>query len=166
MIFVMAPVFAAALFWHHDPQAVSVHRTRLGAWTLVRTVDPFIKSVNCKLYAQGISYENGVVAFQFSRSARTYDAVYSLDGAAPVSWRINALELARLGAAFSSNDVENPSGGQVSIPYSVLSSSVTLTIRPDANGGTRTIRLDPLHAARRAASGMGCLRSFADGLEP
>ncbi len=165
MVFLMAPAFVAPFMPHSDPHAVSVRRTRLGAWTLVQTIDPFLKATNCELYSDDVLYENGVVVFQFPRHTQTYDAVYSLNGTAPVSWRINALELARKGASFSSDDVENPSGGQVSIPFSVLSKSVTITVRPNATGKSHTLRLAPLLGARAKALLMGCYQSF-DGSTP
>jgi hypothetical protein len=123
---------------------------------LVARRDDFAGAVHCRLRGRRMSWKDGAIVFQFSRRINTFDALYRLDGAQPVSWRINAMSLASSGVRFNDENLSNPSDGRVAIPLQVLNGAKSISIRPAVGERPLAFDLADLPSALRAAREAGC----------
>jgi hypothetical protein len=131
-------------------------RQKIGGWVLVTRRDDFTGAMNCELRAHRMSWEHGAIVFQFSHRSNTFAGLYRLDGAAAVSWRVNAMTLAVSGIRFNNENLANPSDGRVAIPVRALDGAGSISIQPSPGARPAIFDLRDLAAALRAARDAGC----------
>ena len=156
----MIPLLAVVSLLHMGP---AVHpspgaetRRRFGGWTLQTRADPFRGALTCRLGADRMHVERGVLIVHLSRGADTGDAVYRLDGGAPVATRAEAMDMARRGLALTQDRLDNPSGGLVRIPAEQAAAAHALDVQSGPGRTPSRFRLDGLGAALEAARAAGC----------
>jgi hypothetical protein len=150
------PPNPAAWFAHGPATTPTLHRRRVGQWTLEIIHDPFTDRTSCRLHAHAMTYGPVAVTFQFPASENTFGATYKIDDGPATSWRVNAMTLASRGVALQTEDLTNPSGGRVLAPVSALINAHSITIRPSAYLPARTFKLADLPAALEAGRAAGC----------
>lgn len=126
-------------------------------WVLVVEKDRFTGESRCTGRRRGgVTYRNGVVTFRFGEHVGTAQAQFRVDGG-PARWaRDFAVEAAGKGASFRSDNLDNPTGGLVHLPASVLQGAGSVAIRPDRDGRARTFSLKGLAETMAAAQAQGC----------
>jgi hypothetical protein len=133
-----------------------VEHRKLGHWTLDITRDAFAGSTSCRMRMQGMVVEHSAARFDFGRGARTFEAIYRIDGGPPTSWRANAMALAANGIRLQSENIENPSNGWVAVPLGAILSAHKIAIRPSPRANARTFDLTGLASALEQADAAGC----------
>ena len=156
----------AAIFQLHRPmRSAGLGRHRFGPWTLEIQRDAFTGVLSCSLRAHRMVFMHASVAFQFSPNLNTFDADYRRDSAAAMPWRTNLMALAGHGVRFQTDDLRNPSGGLVAIPYNAIMGAQAVWIRPSPRSTPVRFKVDRLPIALEVAKRDGCDRSLL-GAEP
>lgn len=144
---------------HHgaaERRDAQVQRAHIDGWRLEIRHDRFTDQASCTLKKDHIVYERGVVTFSLGHQVDTANATYRLDDG-PVR-RVGdvAVEAAGLGARFTSQNLENPSDGEVRIPARELGEAHVIYIRANTRLTHRIFDLTGLADAVDAAQTKGC----------
>ena len=137
----------------HDLQ---VQHARVAGWRLEVRHDRFTNQTSCVIQKDHITYDHGVVTFALGSRVDTANATYRLDSG-PVSPAGNvAVEAAGLGARFDSQNLANPSNGDVHIPARDLGAASAISIRANTRMTHRVFDLTGLSHAFDAARARNC----------
>lgn len=136
-------------------------RSQIGQWTLDVKHDPFTAAVSCTLRAPHMTFEHAAVSFRFRPDTDTFNAMYRVDTGPAYSWRISAMALAAHGVQIQNDDIRNPSGGKVTVPYNALVGGKVVWVRPGPKVAATPFKIDDLPTAVTAARSQGCGVEFA-----
>jgi len=143
--------------WVHTGKAAEV--SHVDGWTVRAHVDRFTGARTCVLSRGRIDFERRALVFHLPAKIDTAAALYRIDGAAPVGVGADEAELAGLGFALHTDDLDNPSGGIVRIPIHRLASATEVQIEAAPGRAPVKFKIGGLSAALDAARHAGC----ADG---
>lgn len=146
-----------SLFGHASTKGAAIERHRFDKWTYEIATDRFTGGKSCVVRRGDVSLVNGVVTFRFKPDLDTAAAWYRLDDAVARPVSDYTLELRRAGAPpVASDDLANPSGGLVRLPFSAMKSASKIAIRIDERRSARTFKLAGLALAASASAAKGC----------
>jgi hypothetical protein len=143
-----------------EPSQPHTRTSRVGAWKLDVTYDPFTGLTGCRLRGSGITYDGRAVTFQLPRRINTFEAQYRVDYGPVISWRSNAVTLARSGAALQDGPLSNPSAGRVLTPLSTIITARMISIQAAPGAPERLFRLNDLRSALDVAKASKCGPAF------
>lgn len=156
MIGLVASLAVFGSFWPHNATQTTVERQHQKGWTLEIRHDAFAGVTQCRISGHDVELVHGVATFRFHHWVDTSHALFRIDDGPTVSSQTVAPEAAALGAALWTNDLSNPSDGQVHIPAARLDAAHAVTIRPNTRAGVRTFALAGLAELRASAKAHGC----------
>ena len=140
--------------WSHKPAPREV--SHVAGWTLRVHAERFTGRLACQLSRPRIDYRRHALVFHLSARTDTAAAVYRIDNGPPLWSRDDDLDLARLGFALHSDDLDNPSGGLVRIPEQRIVAARTVSIEARADGSPARFKIDGFATALDAAHKAGC----------
>jgi hypothetical protein len=147
-------------FGHHATAAAPANpaqsHSRIAGWTLSVRRDPFVGSAVCQLYRGRASYERQALVLRLPPRTDTAAAVYRVDGGAPTPVFADRAAIASLGFALWRDQLDNPSGGLVRIPYAKLTAAHQVQLETRLRGRIWSFPLDGLPAAVAAEHSAGC----------
>jgi hypothetical protein len=125
-------------------------------WVLKVRSDPFSGRISCHLTKRNAVYLKHAIVFQLSRRLDTSDASYRIDDGRPILSRSDQLNLARLGFALQTDDLDNPSGGLVRIPEDRLAGASNIQIEPKSYSRPIKFKLEGFSKIMTKAQDAGC----------
>jgi hypothetical protein len=138
---------------HRD---VRVQHAHVAGWRLEVRGDRFTGQTTCALRRDDIVYDHGVVTFALGHRVDTANATYRLDDGPVRRAGDVAVEAAGLGARFDSQNLDNPSNGEVRIPAKDLGDARKIYIRANTKMTHRIFDLAGLPRALEAAKARNC----------
>lgn len=151
---------ASGLLSFAGSQTVAQH-FQVPAWNIRVLRDKFTGDHQCMIF-QGkrrtpmVSYAHGVVSFQFSKQLNTVKASFKIDGGAVEPWDAVYPALAQTGAQLEGRSLDNPTGGKVMMPLSVLHGAHVVIIRPTPTKHPVRFSIDGLGDVLASAHNLGC----------
>jgi len=146
--------FLGAIF--HPQRDLQIERYNTNGWRVEVKQDRFTGHNHCTAKAPAMTYDRGVVTFYFSSNTDTANALFKPDDGPLRPAGEVAVEAAGLGANFSSQNLQNPSNGEVHIPSSYLMKAKIIAIRPDENASHREFKLTGLSDMISTLRDHGC----------
>ena len=118
----------------------------------------FSGEIACRLRARDgrAEYAGHAVGFRFKTRSDVAGAVYRVDGGPPRAWRDDRAALIILGAPLDFGGMDNPSGGVVWLPLSVLADANAVMIQPRPDRGARTFHFRGLKGLHQLGLEQGC----------
>lgn len=160
---------ALSLFGHAPagtppaPTGLDRYQQRFGGWTVDFTQDRFAERLTCDIHAgprtpsPPARYVRGAFVFRLGAEVDARDAIYRVDGGAPLRADRGTLRLARVGAPRPQPSLGSESGGLVVLPADAVRGGAVIEIRPGQGARVRRFRLDGAGAAIESARRYGCL---------
>jgi hypothetical protein len=142
------------LHWGGDSK---VDYLRAGGWGVEVKQDRFTGAKHCQAKYHGVVLDGAVATFRFWNWTDTANAVFRVDGGPLTTAGSVAIEAAGLGADFQTKNFDNPSNGEVHIPYRLLVSAKEVDIKPNGKAGHRAFRVDGIAQAAQAMQSRGCV---------
>jgi hypothetical protein len=136
------------------PQAQS--RSTIQGWRLTVRRDLFTGRNTCRLVRGRQALDRQVLVLRLPSKVDTTAAVYRVDWGAPMPAVDDRAAVASLGLALWRDDLTNPSGGLVRIPYAKVASAHTVAVEARPRGRIWTFSLSGLPAAVAAAKAANC----------
>lgn len=151
-------VAALALFglFHPDARDAQVQHVHVAGWRIEARHDRFTDHTVCTLRRDHVRYADGVVTFAFSQGTDTANATYRLDNGPVQRAGDVAVAAAGLGARFDTQNLHNPSNGEVHIPAADLGQAHMVYIRANTKMTHRAFDLTGLSRAFEAAKARNC----------
>jgi len=151
-----AAVLALSILGHRDDGQIATRSIQVAEWTAKIRTDRFTGEVNCSLSARRISFHRDTLVFHLGRDVDTSQAVFRVDGAAAQNVREPRLENETHGFFLNQGPVENPSGGEVALPASIVRGAKRVDIRDTSKHPPRAFDLSRFPEALAAAKAAGC----------
>jgi hypothetical protein len=154
----VAALALLGLIHHGDGERrdAQVQHARIDGWRLEVRQDRFTGKALCTLERDHVAYDHGVVTFAFGRQVDTASATYRLDGGPVRRAGDVAVEAAGMGVRFDTQNLANPSNGEVHIPARELGEAHKIYIRANTRMTHRIFDLTGLPAALDAARSRNC----------
>jgi hypothetical protein len=153
-------VLAAGL-WPFGSSQTATQHYQVPAWNIRVTRDKFTQARTCLVF-QGkrnkplVSYDHGAVAFHFGSRLNTTKASFRIDDGPVRSWDEVYPALVATGARLEGRSLDNPTGGKVMIPLSLLREAHVVTIRPTMTKRARSFGIDGLGDVLGSSRALGC----------
>ncbi|WP_404712181.1 hypothetical protein [Sphingomonas sp. MMS24-J13] len=158
----IAAFFALASgLWPFGTSQTSTQHFQVPAWNIRVTRDKFTQDRTCLVF-QGrqrkpmVSYAHGAVTFQFASHLNTTEASFKIDNGPVRAWDDVYPALVQTGARLEGRSLDNPTGGKVMIPLSMLRGAHVVTVRPSPRTRPRSFAIDGLGDVLGSAQGLGC----------
>ncbi len=162
----LTPVLISLLIWlpvgHHAKmdRVVAANppptHARIGRWRLTVRRDTFAGRATCRLSRGPLSYERRTLVLTLSPKLDTSLAVYRVDWGAPTPVAADRGAIASLGFSIWQDNLSNPSGGLVRVPYARLAAAHAIEVEPRPGAPVWRFSLDGLSGAVAAANRAGC----------
>jgi hypothetical protein len=150
-----AAALALSILGGQDGQ-VAVQVLKTGDWTTKVRSDRFTGEISCSLQTSRIGFHRDTLVFRLGRDTDTSEAFFSVDGGPARSVREPRLENETHGFFLDSGPIDNPSGGRVALPLSVVRDAKQVRIRASPRHSPRAFDLAGFPAALAAAKAAGC----------
>ena len=151
-----AGLLALAMLGSRGDDQIAVRTVRSGDWTAKVRTDRFTGEIACTLRGPGMSFHRDTVVFEMGRHVDTSQAFFRLDGGAARSVREPRLQNETHGFFLDSDPVDNPSGGRVALPFSLVQSAKSVLVRANPRRAPRAFDVSGLPDALAAAKAAGC----------
>ena len=151
-----AAALALSLLGSHDEPQVATRALAVGDWTAKVRTDRFTGEVTCSLTGQGMSFHRDTVVFHLGRSIDSSQAFFRVDAGAARSVREPRVENETHGFFLDSGPIDNPSGGRVALPLSMVKDAKQVLIRASTKHSPRAFDVSHLGEALTAAKAAGC----------
>jgi hypothetical protein len=119
-------------------------------WRAEVKTDRFTNSTTCRLKRGSISVQDGMVVFGLGDKANTARAVYRLDSGQAHSVHTISSDAVTDGRPIALVHLDNPSGGKVFMPFSILETTNKVYIRASADEQPRAFDIRGLGQAAAA----------------
>jgi hypothetical protein len=153
---IVATALAIALFGHPRAQPVVTRQYRKDHWNLTVVSDGFTGKTTCSIHARHVVIHRNTAIFSLGGGVDTNAVEIRIDGAGARSAADLAAENARNGVFPERGWVENPSGGDVAVPLSLMRGARHVYIRASQTGKIRTFTVGPLDYVLQSAAAFGC----------
>jgi hypothetical protein len=149
-------LLALAMLGARGDDQISVRTVHSGAWTAQVQTDRFTGEISCRLRGPRMSFHRDTVVFELGRHVDTAQAFFRLDAGPARSVREPRLQNETHGFFLDSGPVDNPSGGRVALPYSLVQSAKSVLVRANPRRDPRAFDVSGLADALAAAKAAGC----------
>jgi hypothetical protein len=151
-----AAALALSLLGAHDESQIATRAVAVGDWTAKVRADRFTGEVTCSLAGRGMSFHRDTLVFHLGRSVDSAQAFFRIDGGPARSVREPWVENETHGFFLDSGPIDNPSGGRVALPLSMVKDAKQILIRASIKHTPRTFDVSRLGEALSAAKAAGC----------
>ena len=151
-----AGLLALAMLGSEGDNQIATRTVHAGAWTARVRTDRFTGEIACSLRGPGMSFHRDTVVFELGRHVDTSQAFFRLDAGPARSVREPRLQNETHGFFLDSGPVDNPSGGRVALPYSLVQSAKSVLVRANPRRDPRAFDVSGLADALAAAKAAGC----------
>jgi hypothetical protein len=154
----MLPAVALALSMlgpHGDPQ-VAARTVKLGDWTAVIRSDQFTGEISCSLAGPAMRFHRDTLVFKLGRGVDSSQAFFRIDGGPARNVREPRVENETHGFFLDSGPLDNPSGGKVALPLSLVQGAKQVIIRASQRHAPRAFDVSQFADALSAAKAAGC----------
>jgi hypothetical protein len=151
-----AGLLALAMLGSRGDDQVAVRSVRTGAWVAKVRTDRFTGEVSCSLRGPDMSFHRDTVVFELGRHVDSAQAFFRIDGGAARSVREPRLQNETHGFFLDSGPVDNPSGGRVALPYSLVQGAKAVLVRANPRREPHAFDVSGLADALAAAKAAGC----------
>ena len=151
-----AAALSLALLGSRGEPQIAIRSLAVGDWTAKVRTDRFTGEVTCSLAGRGLSFHRDTVVFNLGRSVDTAQAFFRIDGGVAHSVREPRVENETHGFFLDSGPIDNPSGGKVALPYSMVKDAKQVMIRASPKHAPRAFDVSRLGEALAAAKAAGC----------
>jgi hypothetical protein len=131
-------------------------RRVIEGWRLTVRQDRFTGRNTCLVARGRQSLDRQVLVLRLPETVDTSRAVYRVDWGAPMAVSDDRAVVATLGHALWRDDLFNPSGGLVRIPYAKVANAHMIAVEAQPGGRIWTFSLAGLSAALAAAKSSQC----------
>lgn len=149
-------VLVLSMLGQADGGQVAVKSLRVGEWKAEISTDRFTGEVSCALTARRMSFHRDTLVFHLGRDVDTSEAFFRVDNGPVRSVREPRLLNETHGFFLDSGPIDNPSGGKVALPLSVVKGAKQIYIRASPRHEPRAFDVSGLGDALAAAKAAGC----------
>jgi hypothetical protein len=151
-----AAALVLSMLGQGDSGQVAVKLLRVGDWKAEVSTDRFTGEVSCALTAHRVSFHRDTLVFHLGRDVDTSEAFFRIDNGPVRSVREPRLLNETHGFFLDSGPIDNPSGGKVALPLSVVKEARQVYIRASPRHAPRMFDVSRFSDALAAAKGAGC----------
>jgi len=138
---------------HWDAQVRHAH---VAGWRIELQRDRFTERTSCTIKRAHVAYGDGVLTFEFGHGVDTANAVYRLGNGPVLRADDVAVEAAGRGARFDTQNLDNPSNGEVHLPLTAVGGAQKVSIRANTRMAHRVFDLTGFSRALNLAKQRNC----------